>query len=45
MSDLKVNSVGNTCPSFYKEKVKESHKVSKLVALCKKVVESLRGKK
>lgn len=45
MSDLKVNAVEDTCPSFYKEKVKVTQKNSKLAAVLKKVLRRLKGEK
>lgn len=45
MSDIKVNSANGNCPSFYKEKIKENHKDSKLCSLFKKFLETLKKHK
>lgn len=45
MSEAKVNPVHKKCPSFYKEKIKDNQKESKLIVACKKFLENIKSSK
>lgn len=45
MSEIKVNTVNTNCPSFYKEKVKQSQKTSRFGDMIRRFISSFKGQK